>query len=51
LYEQPEGFDITKVVPAGQQISMMKRLRFDYAAFVKEAKLGPVLASTFFFSN
>lgn len=51
LYEQPEGFDASKFLPAGQQMGRFQRMRYDYTAFEKEAKLGPVIASNYFLSN
>jgi phosphatidylethanolamine-binding protein (PEBP) family uncharacterized protein len=46
LYEQPEGFEATKF-----PITYLKRMRYDLAAFEKEAELGPVIASNYFMSN
>lgn len=51
LYEQPADFDATKFLKPGEQMGRSKRMRYDYAAFVKEAKLGPVVASNYFVSN
>ncbi|KIM96413.1 hypothetical protein OIDMADRAFT_105972 [Oidiodendron maius Zn] len=51
LYEQPEDFDAMKFMPGGQPMTHFKRIRYDYAAFEKEAKLGPLIASNYFVSN
>ncbi|UZJ50748.1 hypothetical protein CBS101457_000068 [Exobasidium rhododendri] len=52
LYEQPEEFDGKNFAPAdGKELPNTKRIRFDLTQFEKEAKLGPVLASTYFCSN
>jgi phosphatidylethanolamine-binding protein (PEBP) family uncharacterized protein len=50
LYEQPDGFDaklFTKVSGYG----IRHRMRCNLSKFGKEAKLGPAVAATYFFSN
>jgi phosphatidylethanolamine-binding protein (PEBP) family uncharacterized protein len=50
LYEQPADFDPkTYIKPSGWGIR--DRMRWDFAAFEKQAKLGPAVAATYFFSN
>ena len=52
LYEQPEGFDVSKYAPAGgKPLGLMGRMRYDLTKFEKEAKLGPVIAANYFYSN
>jgi phosphatidylethanolamine-binding protein (PEBP) family uncharacterized protein len=52
LYEQPEGFDLAKfAAPGGRRVGMWSRIRYDFGAFEKRAKLGPVVASNWFLSN
>lgn len=52
LYEQPQGFDLAKFVsPGGKKVGVRPRIRYDVTAFEKEAKLGPVVASNYFFSS
>jgi phosphatidylethanolamine-binding protein (PEBP) family uncharacterized protein len=52
LYEQPEGFDVSKYAPAGgKPLGVMGRMRYDLTKFEKEAKLGPVIAANYFCSN
>jgi phosphatidylethanolamine-binding protein (PEBP) family uncharacterized protein len=52
LYEQPADFDATKFVPAGEkQMGMTARIRYDLDGFVKEAKLGEIVAVNYFNSN
>ena len=53
LYEQPADFDGTKFgQPAdGKQFPMTKRIRYNYEAFVRDAKLGEPLAANWFVSN
>lgn len=40
-----------KFMPGGQPMTHFKRMRYDYVAFEKEAKLGPLIASNYFVSN
>jgi len=50
LFQQPEGFDPQKYAsPGGAPV--LKRMRYDFDSFAKEAKLGPVLAANYFTSN
>lgn len=52
LYEQPEGFSLTKYAPSGgKNMGIRQRMRYDLGAFEKEAKLGPVVACNYFLSN
>jgi phosphatidylethanolamine-binding protein (PEBP) family uncharacterized protein len=52
LYEQPDDFNATKYAPAGgKEMGMGPRTRWNLDAWVKEAKLGPVLAVNYFTSN
>ncbi|KAJ9264368.1 hypothetical protein DTO212C5_7203 [Paecilomyces variotii] len=52
LYEQPEGFDVTKYAPAGgKPVGVRRRMRYDLDAFEKKANLGPVIAANYFTSN
>ncbi|KUJ14538.1 putative protease inhibitor [Mollisia scopiformis] len=52
LYEQPEDFDIAKFAsPGGKKVGIRPRIRYDLKVFEKEAKLGPVVASSYFFSK
>ena len=52
LYEQPADFDVKNYAPSeGKNLGNWHRMRYDLGAFEKEAKLGPVLASNYFFSN
>lgn len=44
LYEQPEDFNVS-------QMGILKRIRYDFETFEKEAKLGPAIASNYFLSN
>lgn len=50
LYEQPADFD-PKVLSDGKPMARLARMRFDYPALEKAAKLGPVIASNYFVSN
>lgn len=52
LYEQPEEFDIARFASkGGKKVGIWPRARWDLEAFEREAKLGPVVASNYFFSN
>jgi len=52
LYQEPAGFDYKKYALAdGKDYSISKRMRYDLAAFEKDAKLGPVIAANFFTSK
>lgn len=52
LYEQPEGFDVSKYAPAeGKEFGMWGRIRFDLDGFEKENGLGPLVASNYLLSN
>ncbi|KAN0098461.1 putative protease inhibitor [Hyaloscypha variabilis] len=52
LYEQPEGFDVAKYAPPdGKKVGIRPRVRYDLKAFEAQAKLGPVVASNYFFSK
>lgn len=52
LYEQPEGFEVSKHAPAGGKgLGIGGRMRYDLAAFEKEAGLGTVVAANYFYSN
>jgi hypothetical protein len=52
LYEQPEDFDIARFASkGGKKVGIWPRARWDLEAFEREAKLGPVVASNYFFSN
>lgn len=52
LYDQPEGFDPVKFAPpGGKGMAMRPRMKYDLAAFVKAAGLGPVVACNYFVSN
>lgn len=52
LYEQPEGFDVSKYAPAGgKPTGIGPRVRYDLGAFETKAKLGPVIAANYFNSN
>jgi hypothetical protein len=46
------GFDPARFAPpAGKKVGIRPRISYDLKAFEKEAKLGPVVASNYFFSN
>jgi phosphatidylethanolamine-binding protein (PEBP) family uncharacterized protein len=50
LYEQPADFDTQQYTkPSGYGI--MDRMRWDLSKFEKQAKLGPAVAATYFFSK
>jgi phosphatidylethanolamine-binding protein (PEBP) family uncharacterized protein len=52
LYQQPDSFDAGKfATPNGQPLALTKRIRFNLTQFEKDAKLGPLLAATYFCSN
>lgn len=54
LYNQPDGFDGKKFgQPAaeGEKFGMLKRMRYDFGKFVKEAKLSDPVAANYFTSN
>lgn len=52
LYEQPEGFDVTKHAPeGGKPLSNWNRMRVNLEDLEKEYNLGPVLAVNYFKSN
>ena len=52
LYEQPEDFDAKKYAPTGgKKMGNWNRMRYDLGAFVKEIKLGPVVACNYFNSK
>lgn len=51
LYEQPANFDSTKFAPAGKEIPIRSRVRYDLTKFEKEAGLGPILAANYYNSN
>jgi len=52
LYEQPKSLVPAKFAPeGGKEMGMKPRIKYDLAAFVKEAGLGPVVACNYFVSN
>ena len=53
LYEQPEGFDGKKFgQPAeGQKFPMLKRMRYNFDGFLKDAKFGEIVAANWFVSK
>lgn len=52
LYEQPDGFEVSKYAPAGgKELGITGRMRYDLAGFEKKAGLGSVVAATYFCSN
>lgn len=50
LYEQPVDFD-PKLFSDGKPMGIRPRMRYDYPALEKKAKLGPLIASNYFVSN
>lgn len=53
VYQQPERFDAKKFgqLQEGQKAGIPKRVRYDLAGFVREAKLGEPVAGQWFVSN
>lgn len=52
LYEQPDGFVAKKYAPAGgKKMGLWPRVRYDFGAFAREIKLGPVIACNYFTST
>ena len=52
LYDQPADFDVSKYAPAGGKgLGIKGRVRYNLAAFEREAGLGPVVAANWFCSN
>jgi phosphatidylethanolamine-binding protein (PEBP) family uncharacterized protein len=52
LCDQPPDFDVSKFAPAGgKPLGIRGRMRYNLEAFEKEAKLGPVIAANYFYSN
>jgi hypothetical protein len=50
LFEQPAGFD-AKVFMKPGGYGIKHRMRWDLGKFQREAKLGPAVAASYFFSN
>lgn len=50
LYDQPADFDATLFTKASGY-GIKDRIRWDLSKFEKQAKLGPAVAATYFFSN
>jgi hypothetical protein len=52
LFEQPADFDAKKYAPKeGKKMGNWPRMRYDFAKFEKEIKLGPVVAVNYFQSK
>ncbi|KAK3049025.1 hypothetical protein LTR09_009679 [Extremus antarcticus] len=53
LYQQSGDFDASKhaVVKEGQKVGISKRIKYDFAALVRDAKLGEPVAGNWFISN
>ncbi|XXG99467.1 hypothetical protein Hte_005806 [Hypoxylon texense] len=52
LYEQPAGFDGSKLAPpGGKEMGIGPRIRFDVDKWVKESNLGPPVAVNYFNSK